>query len=142
MTEQPTAKRSSFYISPKEFLERLGSLHPKSGVRSLWVSLRSTLVSLTANTSNIQLGEQAITFLPQQLSPDHLAHNGITVWLPSEDEWDCEQRFDGEGNERLSLVFAFRWHIEDGQQKDDPLIIVVATDEGFLTLPDSESRVQ
>lgn len=140
MPEDTSSPRSSFEISPEQFLEELNKLPARYSGKTLWLSVHSEIVSLTATGPNIHADAQQIHLLPRPLESDHQAHTGISVFLP-EIAWlmNCERRVDEHGGMRLSVEFRIR---KEGDSVFHPMTVVIATSEGFLTVADSETRLQ
>ena len=140
MPEGKSSPKSSFEISAKQFLEDLNKLPAQCSGKNLWLSVHSEIVSLTAIGSNIHADAQQIHLFPRPLESDHQAHTGISVFLP-EIAWlmNCEKRTNEHGGIRLSVEFRIR---KEGDTAFHPMTVVIATSEEFLTVADSETRLQ
>jgi hypothetical protein len=135
-------KQTKFSVDEKEWLETLRQLLAENEPRTLWVCLRSAVATLLATPFQVQLDGRTIRLL---LSPSRDAHTGEIEWildLPMPDYVWYEKRRDEQRGFRLSVIYRMN---RDG----DPLTpyhwfaeIVLATSKEFLSVSDSESRVQ
>lgn len=136
-----TSSKSNFGIEEEEWLETLLQVSSQRKKQMFWVSLRSAILTLTAIPFRLQVHERTIhLLLPQQL-PSDPARIEILVYLPELGVGIYEKRIDEKNEIRLSLRYPARRH---GDRFDaiDMVEVVISTSEGFLTVSNSEYRLQ
>jgi len=135
-------RQSTFAVTEEQFWEALRQLDKRPNRGDIWVLLTSAAVSLTATGSSIQVYEQGINLLPRPTTHDHQIHTGITFHLPKDHLWmHFERRYCDQTNVRLSIKYKIQLIGGDPRSGDDACL-VIATDEEFLVLADSEVQQQ
>jgi hypothetical protein len=133
--------KSSFEVSEEVWLETLSKVSSEKTPRTLWVSLRSRIVRLLATPFQFQVYGRAIHLLLPQQSPADPPQIEIVVFLPELGVGVYEKRTNEKGQIRLSMLYpATRYG--DRLSREDFVYFVIATNEEFLTVPDSETLLQ
>jgi len=133
--------KSSFEASEEEWMETLLQVSSEKAQRTLWVSLRSRIVSLISISFQLQIHERAIhLLLPPQLPSDPHQIEAV-VFLPKPGVGVYEKRINEKGQIRLSVLYPVT-RLGDNPSTEDFVYLVIATSEEFLIVSNYEARLQ
>jgi len=135
-------RQTKFSVDEEEWLGTLRQLLAENEPRTLWVYLRSPVATLLATPFQVQLDGRTIRLLLHPLGDAHTAGIEWLLDLPMPDYGWYEKRTDDRRGSRLSVMYQMS-RIGDPMTRNHIFAeIALATSKEFLTVADSESRVQ
>lgn len=130
---------ASLEVSEKDWLKAMEQIAPVGSSKTAWVAFRSEIVSLHAKEYQLAVDEQAIQFHLPKLGLVDSPQIEMRVALPPAEHAVYEMRaMTEQGDLRLKL----KYYRQRFPGRREVVQMIVATQSGFLFLPDSESQIQ